>query len=252
MDPRIREKFRRIDVPLRLAESPREFSRALADRTADSAFMIDIRTRRGRSRPIEYVLMHCGRDADVRVLDVDRRHRQVLLDVREGASRLKTLRRERLRKRMVLVEYEIAIEAARRRMLVGMDESHLFVCPLRERASSVAEAHRKLAPGAVHRARRSLKVKRQGEWFFVPVSGAQQRGLIDEAVGNGRVHRSHGLTAGGRPHVVEEAIRDEEQTFVRGKVRHPDHRVLRLKDWHRVLANTEEVSLRPTGMTWID
>lgn len=119
-------------------------------------------------------------------------------------------------------------------MLVGMDESHLFICPLERNASSVREAHRKLAPDGVHRARRRLKVRRQGEWFFVPARSRDERTLLGEAYDLGRIRQDVGLTAGGRPHFVQEHMEIDGDVFVRGRVRHPDHKVIVLKDWHRV------------------
>ena len=232
-----------------MATSPRAFSRRLVQREAATAFMIDIRTRRGRSRPVEYVLVYCGSRASVRVLDVDRHHRQALLSIREPGSRLTRRRWDPKTDR--IFEDEILIEAGRRRMLVGMDESHLFICPLERNASSVREAHRKLAPDGVHRARR-LKVRRQGEWFFVPARSRDDRTLLGEAQDLGRIRQNVGLTAGGRPHFVQEHMEIDGDVFVRGRVRHPDHKVIVLKDWHRVLRNTEDVTVRPTGMSWVD
>jgi hypothetical protein len=37
--------------------------------------------------------------------------------------------------------------------------------------------------------------------------------------------------------------------FARGRLRHPDHRALKLQEWHRVLMNTED---RSVGATWVD
>lgn len=250
MHPLVPQKFRCVDLPLRIAASPREFSRRIVDRDTATLFMIDIRSRRGRSRRQEYFLLYCGEKARAAVIDVDRRHQQVILDVAEPSSRVKTRRFDRARR--VVVEEEIRISAARRRILAGMDESHLFICPLAERASSVEEAHRKLAPSAVRRAHRSLKVRRQGEWFFLPVTDPQERARVEEAIRSGRVVGDEGITAAGRPHRVEQFLRVGEESYALGRVKHPDHRVLRLKTWHRVFRNTEEINVRPTGMTWVD
>ena len=248
MHTAIRDKFRSIDLPLRLAESPREFSHRIRDREASTLFMIDIRTRRGRVRPQEYVLLYCGAKTMTRVIDVDRCHRQVLLDVHEPSSRLTMERWDR--KRKLRVEEEIIVKASRRRILVGMDESHLFICPLEKRASSVKEAHRKLAPEEVDRARHSLKVKRQGEWFFVPVRNPDKLREIGEACAAGEFSSDAGISAAGRPHRVEQLVEIGDERYSKGAVRHPDHRTLHLKSWYRVFQNTEEVMVRPTGQTW--
>ena len=150
------------------------------------------------------------------------------------------------------IEEEHHIRASRRRILVGMDESHLFVCPLKEGGSSVAEAHRKLAPDNVHRARHSLKVRRQGEWFFIPVKQAAVAARIEEELQAGRYSTHAALTAGGRPHRADRLLRVGEEMYVLGAIRHSDHRVVNLKSWHKMERNTENIEVRPTGMSWVD
>ena len=150
------------------------------------------------------------------------------------------------------VEEELVVPASQRRLLVGMDESHLFVCPLKESASSVKEAHRKLAPRAVRGGGSSTKVKRQGEWFFLPVTRDADLTQIEEALAVGDVEIRAGITAAGRPHRVDRLVRLKAATYAIGCVRHPDHRVLELKAWCQVFRNTEAVSARPKGMTWVD
>lgn len=114
MRPAMTDEFGSVDLLLRIAGSPREFSRRIVQRDMKTLFMIDIRTKQGRSRPQEYFLLYCGTQARVRAIDVDRRHRQVLLDVAEPSSRLKTTRFDRRSGRMN--EAEVRIQAARRRM----------------------------------------------------------------------------------------------------------------------------------------
>jgi hypothetical protein len=121
------------------------------------------------------------------------------------------------------------------------------------------------------RQRRINKVRiRQGEWFFVPVTHAK----LDPKL----VFRNEPLRRGqGKPHVCQELYRDGGETvyvhrrypngltpeqygrlgerirnqpgwrlmtrnahvYVRGTVRHPDHKTVFLNGWHEVFANTE-------------
>lgn len=118
---------------------------------------------------------------------------------------------------------------------------------------------------------------RQGEWFFIPAIGFSAGNLDvirkDEPISRG---------AGSKPHIVSELVRrggelvyvnrrtrvaltatqfqnqvrsgriknpaewiDQRMTtevFVRGKVRHADHKTIVLKGWHRVAMNAEPVS----------
>ena len=64
----------------------------------------------------------------------------------------------------------------------------------------------------------------------------------------------------GRAHLVDELLRVhnppvgsglvEGAVYVRGKVRHPDHRVLDLLQWHRVFGNAE--ASQAVGVQWVD
>ena len=80
---------------------------------------------------------------------------------------------------------------------------------------------------------------RQGEWFFVPCSefGADRHIVAH----NGTLVRGR-----GKPHRVEWLCRPPGgETYVRGKVWHPDHRTIYLDTWHKVLPNTAVVPKDP-------
>ena len=134
--------------------------------------------------------------------------------------------------------------------------------------------------------RRNEAFVRQGEWFFVPV---ENPGLVDErwVLRNEPIAR-----AGGKPHICEELVRQGGQlvyvssqhpngltegqrrrlisrkpelrhlhwvaqrrnpsVFVRGRVRHPDHKTIILNGWHQVMMNTENESLEMRLVAFID
>lgn len=123
--------------------------------------------------------------------------------------------------------------------------------------------------------RRNTARLRQGEWFFVPapelVPGAQpvlrheplRRGagkphVAEELVrfGGERIYvcsrRPNGVSERAYRRLLEsqpgarswgwvERVRNP-RVFVRGAIRHPDHRTLQLPTWHRVLLSMEELS----------
>jgi hypothetical protein len=126
---------------------------------------------------------------------------------------------------------------------------------------------------------------RQGEWFFIPAPEA----AIDERLvlrneplrrGSGKphmvefVHRDGGevvYVCSRYPRGVSEAryrsllrlhpalrgtgwqvLRRNPQVHCKGRVRHPDHATLRLRDWHRVLANTEVDAPGRSNLSFID
>lgn len=135
-----------------------------------------------------------------------------------------------------------------------------------------------------HRVRRKNRHKRrnagyirQGEWFFVPVPGFEpSAGLM--------LFKEPLMRSGGKPHVAEYLYREGGRTvyvcraypdgltpdeyrrvlendratrhyawrvmrmnprvYVKGYVKHSDHKTIRLSPWHRVLGNTEVFSER--------
>lgn len=134
------------------------------------------------------------------------------------------------------------------------------------------------------RNRRSNKVRiRQGEWFFVPVRHA----LVNPFM----VRKNEPLRRGaGKPHVCQELYRDRGETvyvnrrypngltqrqfdrlsekqkrapgwtkmarnprvFVRGTVRHTDHKTIFLHGWHQVVMNTENQAAAMRNVAFLD
>ncbi len=168
-------------------------------------------------------------------------------------------------------------------------------------ASTVVQAKEALKPRAIRSLQTALKVptrlrnrrknaafRRQGEWFFVPVS-VWQRDRINEKF----ILRNEPLRRGtGKPHIVEElyrvagelvyvcpkypngvnewqyqrmikqdrkaaqwpwqAQRRNPRVYARGRVSHPDHATITLSDWHRVAMNTETETDPMRNVAFID
>ena len=137
---------------------------------------------------------------------------------------------------------------------------------------------------AKYRDRRSNAARiRQGEWFFVPAPYVRVEKLLvlrNEPIARG----------GGKPHVCEElyrfggetvyvspsapngltvdqyhALSDGERNrwnwrvmrrnpkvYVRGRVRHLDHKTVSLDGWHEVLSNTENLSHAMRNVAFLD
>jgi len=186
------------------------------------------------------------------------------------------------------------------RFLCGHDEREWFVAAVPGGASSVIQAKEALKPLAVRTRQNQLKVptrlrnrrkneafRRQGEWFFVPVS-ARIRDPINEKF----VLRNEPLRRGaGKPHIVEQlfrvagelvyvcpkypngvsesryrqllqkpsaaqwgwqALRRNPRVYARGKIRHSDHATITLPDWHRVVMNTETETDAMRNVAFLD
>ena len=156
---------------------------------------------------------------------------------------------------------------------------------LKPQAVRLLQERLKVKPKKRNR-RRNEAFVRQGEWFFVPLP---DRVRVNEKLilRNEPLRRG-----GGKPHMVEELVRDggetvyvspqhpngltprqyevlisrkpklrnlnwitqrrNPQVFVRGKVRHADHKTIVLQDWHQVLMNTETQSVAMRHVTFLD
>lgn len=121
--------------------------------------------------------------------------------------------------------------------------------------------------------RRNEAFVRQGEWFFLPVPGLDVNPklvLKNEPISRGRGSKPHlcqfvyrtggqtvmvcnrfptGVTEAEYAKIIAanpnarswnwQAMKRNASVFASGTVRHPDHRVILLNGWHRVVMNTE-------------
>jgi hypothetical protein len=148
-----------------------------------------------------------------------------------------------------------------------------------------AELNRRKVKQKNRNRRRNWAFLRQGEWFFVPIGARNFEALL--ILRNEPLRRGS-----GKPHVCEELVRIGGDTvyvssqhpngltetqyrklisrnpklrnlqwvtqrrnpgvFVRGKIRHADHKTIILNDWHQVLMNTETQSVAMRHVAFID
>lgn len=115
--------------------------------------------------------------------------------------------------------------------LIGMDESRNFICPLPEKPESVVHARRMLMPDE---AKGVKGVKRQGEWFFIPVS--------KEVANRLPIHKAMVLRLGKTLHTAKKAFMIGHDIYAHGYVidqRVGHHKPTFLKGWHKVVKNKE-------------
>jgi hypothetical protein len=262
------KKFARIGARVKVADRPTRRFRATA-----GVLSLDIQA--DRNGEFFEVFSPEGTDREIAVLDVQPADRHLLLMVREGGDKQK--------------------------FLCGHDERHWFVAAVPEAApvGTVRQAKEALKPAEVHVAqgrqglraeardrRKDAAYRRQGEWFFLPVSGF----AVDDAL----VLRNEPLRRGngGKPHWVEFCYRTGGETvhvcsrypngvtpsqhekilannpkakgwgwqvmrrnpgvYVRGSVRHADHKTIVLHGWHQVLMNTEGQSRAMRNVAFLD
>ncbi len=191
----------------------------------------------------------------VEVTTLDRDVRQLVLLVHEPARRFTATiskMQGRPNARIVFEDkrtwvIEQFTTARKRHFLCGMDESHLFIAQLPRPAPTVAAAHRVLRPEEI-----APKVKRQGEWFFIEPRADElveiERAIVRRHVG---IAQAAGLARAGRPHVADEVCALGGSAYVRGAIRHPDHKTVRFLHWMRAVPNTEAFE-QAAGVKWVD
>ncbi len=184
------------------------------------------------------------------------------------------------------------------RYLCGHDETQWFVAAVPGRPSNLAAAKEALKPQAVREHKSQLtrrgrkqtgkrnKVKRQGEWFFVPapdVNPPQEEWLHNEPIRRGRSkpHVCEWLWRNGGTQVwvnddypngvtLSERVEIDQRTaaegktlywrnmtrdarvWAKGRITHPDHHVLKLNDWHEVLLSRESDAPHSQHLAFLD
>jgi hypothetical protein len=246
------DRFAATGLPLELAARP--FGNANND-----IFQMDIRRRDRRAAHSEYFLLWPGHQDNFAVVQgTDRSEHQLVLMVREPEREFWVPSRRG--RETVMVRH--TTPGSKRHFLAGRDERQLFMCRLPQACTTVREAHQTLRAPAVKDSRSAVERSlRQGEWFFV-VPAAAEVDELEKALSNHRSVIRRKVSIGsiipraGKPHLADElvVIRGEEsRVYVRGAVRHADHKTVWLDNWRQVLRNRELLENRSLfGGTWID
>jgi len=166
---------------------------------------------------------------------------------------------------------------ATRYFLMGVDERQLFIAQLTGPATTVEEARRLLGKSIqlAEGQRRGSSIDRQGEYFFLETT-REQRETLEELLKVNKVviqpKQSIGKFMGrqGNPHTADELIHISDQfnalgsekgqvpvrqrkVFIRGKVRHKDHKTVSFSQWREVVRNNEvSGALGSNGVMWTD
>ena len=192
-------------------------------------------------------------------------------DVKRGLGRGQKILRQNKSEFFVLRHTDSDV----RYFLMGVDERQLFIAQLREPCTTVAEAHASLGKTVTTAdgTRKGSSLDRQGEWFFWETSQETRR-RIDELVKKNRLAVKkkvpigrHAGRAGGNPHTVDELVVipslhklehgfgvRPNSVYIRGKVRHIDHKTIKFSHWREVVANNEGDTANASagGVFWVD
>jgi len=261
-------KFARIGARIKVADRPNRRSR-----TAAGSLSLDVRVDR-RGEFFEAYRSPAA-DPEVSVLDVQPADRHLLLMIREGSEKSKVLCGHDERHWFVAAVPESAPVGTVRQAKEALKPAEV----------QLAQAIRGLGAEARNR-RKNQAYHRQGEWFFLPDSSL----AVDETLvlrnepirrgdggkphwtefcyrtGGEMVHVSNrhpnGVTEshyrkilGGNPKAKGwgwTTMRRNPGVYVRGRVRHADHKTIVLRGWHRVLMNTENQSRAMRNVAFLD
>jgi hypothetical protein len=170
-----------------------------------------------------------------------------------------------------------------RYFLLGIDERQLFIAQLRGPASTVEEARKHLGRTVqfADGTRKGSSLDRQGEWFFLETRETT-REEISMALDSTRAAIRKKVNIGGflgrpgmNPHMADELVvlpssvtnTDSarmaggnprrllrNRVFVRGSIRHKDHKTVKFSQWREVIANNEGETAMSTssGVFWVD
>ena len=265
----LKEKFERMGARLKVAVDP----------AREDGARIDVQ----RDRHGEFFDVRVGRRASADAIDVRPRERHLLLAVRD-VDRATGLPRGAGQRFLCGHDERSWFVAAvpEGRGASNVDKAMDALKPAEVR-QSIAD-HR--LPARHRNRRKTAAFKRQGEWFFVPAGRVAAPGPRDLILRNERLART-----GGKPHVAEFACRFGGETVyvnwrtgqvigedahhrlairnpkeagaftrqvrgarvvVRGRVSHPDHKTILLRDWHLVYMNTENQSRAMRSVAFID
>jgi hypothetical protein len=224
-------------------------------------FQMDIRRRQPRDAHSEYFLLWPGHTDNLAVVQgLDEDERQLVMMVREPEREFWVPVRQG--KKTVMVRR--TTPGNKRHFLAGRDERQLFMCRLPRACTTVRQAHDALRAPEVKDSRSAVERSvRQGEWFFLVPGDAEIAHLENSIAGHRswvrrKVSIGSIIPRAGKPHVADELVvhigeAGDSRVYVRGAVRHADHKSLWFDHWRQVVRNREVTENRSLfGGTWID
>jgi hypothetical protein len=262
-------KFSRIGARLKVSDG---FERR---RRLTSGVPVALDIRSDRKGEFFEVIGRPGTEAEVEVLDVQPADRHLLLMVREAGEKHKFLCGHDERHWFVAAVPESAAVGTVRAAKEALKPAEVHAVQARQGLRAEARNRRK---NSVYR--------RQGEWFFIlapDLTVDAKLVLNDEPLTRGNGGKPHWAescyrSGGETLHVCDRhpgglndvqyrrflkdrpeakgwgwrIMRRNAQVYVRGRIRHADHKTIILHGWHRVLMNTENQSRAMRNVAFLD
>ncbi|MGO9470247.1 MAG: hypothetical protein ACLQIB_51535 [Isosphaeraceae bacterium] len=265
----VETKFARIGARVKFTDrsNPRRLS---SDRGS-----ISLDVQNDRHGEFFEIVRDPGDESKVEVLDIQPADRHLLLLVRQEGEKSKFLCGHDERHWFVAAVPESAPVGTVRTAKEALKPVEV----------QTTQAQLKLGWKARNR-RKNAAYRRQGEWFFIPAAHLkvdEKLVLRDEPISRGQGSKPHrcefcyrtggelvyvsrwhadGVTADEHRRILDSdpgakgwgwrAMRRNASVYVRGRVRHADHKTINLLGWHRVLMNTERASRAMRNVAFLD
>jgi hypothetical protein len=260
-------KFARIGARMKLVDRPS------SRRIVSGNVAFDVRS--DRAGEFFEVVRFPLAEAEIEVLDVQPADRHLLVLVRQRGEKSKFLCGHDERHWFVAAVPESAPVGTVRAAKEALKPAEVQAAQARAGVGGRARDRRKNAA-----------FRRQGEWFFIPAPDLkvdEKLVLRDEPISRGNGGKPHWCDfcyrTGGetvhvcrlRPNGMDQAsyrkllesqpeaknwgwriMQRNAEVYVRGRIRHADHRTIPLLGWHRVLMNTENQSRAMRSVAFLD
>lgn len=243
----LKQKFAEIGLKIKIAASD------AANISNTDIFQLSINNEGQANNYKEYYTLSPGKDNYIEVTSIDKTKHQLVMHVQEPKRVFYENTYDPIKK--VYFKEKHTTPENLRKYLLGKDERHLFITEYNG-ISNVKNAHENLKPAIVQAAEiHKLKIVRQGEWFFVEPT-LKQKETIEKELKSPLVLLFKKIPVNylrpkGNPHIADELLRikskDEFFTYVRGHIRHIQHKTITLPGWMSVYKNTEIGSAN-----WVD
>jgi len=264
-------------------------------RNMELIFQLDIQKVQKGNKRTEVFRIYPGKETSIQGINIDPDKKQLLLMIKEPRIEFETERVIQKKETVELITknlsdrnikfrvdkgkiYYIEKTPGRtRHFLAGVDERQLFIAELQESCSTVEQAHKVLGKTIQFSdgKRKGSSVDRQGEWFFLETDQIT-RSEIEKAIQKNltviQTHQNIGAKfgfPGGNSHMSDELVIlpkslnsspgsksiMRNRVFVKGKIRHIDHKTVKFSHWREVIKNNEPVSnsrMGANGLFWID
>ena len=248
--------FEKAGLPIKVEKEPLQ---SVISVNNQDIFQMSIDIKGKKNKREYFRVFHGHENNDVRVIDADSGNQQVILLVSEPEREYSTRQWSSEKNDWIYVKQRSP--GYLRKYLCGFDEKHLFIAELPNNlgaVNKVKDAHRILKPEYVATKEKVTgRIKRQGEWFFIPVSNEEQN-LIEANMN--LIEKKDRIGGGwrGNAHIADQLLRIREKEYVSGKVSHIEHKTLKLHEWFRVERNAEaritgtQSAYITNGVKWVD